>query len=212
VIVDDKLVFNKGAKGQRVPSYVSRSPEELSKIRGLVVAAVGFNQERGDQVTVENLPFQMLELPTEEPPPSAMKNYWTMIQPVTRYAGVALVILFAYLLLLRPLKRRVLESLRFEVLPDVHQLPESSAVSPQHSLPSGAMRSLPGEQSSYVRKLSEVEKELDAQIEDELAVASLNADAKKAAAIKKRIVEMAKQQPEQTAQLIRSWLSNSSFQ
>lgn len=45
-----------GAAGK--PKYVPRSPEELQKIEALVKGAVGFNQERGDQISIQNIPFQ----------------------------------------------------------------------------------------------------------------------------------------------------------
>jgi flagellar M-ring protein FliF len=40
------------------PKYVPRSPEELQKIEALVKSAVGFNAERGDQLAIQNIPFQ----------------------------------------------------------------------------------------------------------------------------------------------------------
>lgn len=40
------------------PKYVPRSPDELQKIEALVKGAVGFNAERGDQVSIQNIPFQ----------------------------------------------------------------------------------------------------------------------------------------------------------
>ena len=38
-------------------NYTPRAPEELARIDGLVKAAVGFSEERGDQVKVENVRF-----------------------------------------------------------------------------------------------------------------------------------------------------------
>lgn len=59
ILVDGKYQSGaaKGGEGEK-SSYVPRSPEELQKIEGLVKSAVGFNAERGDQVTVANIPFQ----------------------------------------------------------------------------------------------------------------------------------------------------------
>ncbi|MCE1225724.1 MAG: flagellar M-ring protein FliF [Geobacteraceae bacterium] len=45
-----------GAAGKA--KYVPRSPDELQKIEALVKGAVGFNQERGDQISIQNIPFQ----------------------------------------------------------------------------------------------------------------------------------------------------------
>ncbi|TQV75331.1 flagellar M-ring protein FliF [Aliikangiella marina] len=52
-------------QGQRIP----RSPDEIARITRLVQAAIGFNNQRGDLVSVESFPFTTGEtLPTPEPP------------------------------------------------------------------------------------------------------------------------------------------------
>jgi flagellar M-ring protein FliF len=59
ILVDgkyEKAVSKK--KGAPQSKYVPRSPEELLKIEALVKSAIGFDQTRGDQVTVANIPFQ----------------------------------------------------------------------------------------------------------------------------------------------------------
>jgi flagellar M-ring protein FliF len=48
-----------GKDGKPVKAkYIPRSPDELQKIEALVKGAVGFNIERGDQVSIQNIPFQ----------------------------------------------------------------------------------------------------------------------------------------------------------
>lgn len=60
VLVDGKYEAPAAVKdGQAAKAkYTPRSPEELQKIEALVKSAVGFNPERGDQLTVQNIPFQ----------------------------------------------------------------------------------------------------------------------------------------------------------
>jgi flagellar M-ring protein FliF len=60
VLVDGKYELPAAVKeGQTVkPKYIPRSPEELQKIEALVKSAVGFNAERGDQLAIQNIPFQ----------------------------------------------------------------------------------------------------------------------------------------------------------
>jgi flagellar M-ring protein FliF len=60
VLVDGKYEQPVAVKdGQTAkPKYVPRSPEELQKIEALVKSAVGFNAERGDQLAIQNIPFQ----------------------------------------------------------------------------------------------------------------------------------------------------------
>lgn len=60
VLVDGKYEAPAAVKeGQNAKAkYVPRSPDELQKIETLVKSAVGFNPERGDQLSVQNIPFQ----------------------------------------------------------------------------------------------------------------------------------------------------------
>ena len=58
VLVDGKYEAPAAAKeGQAVKvKYAPRSPEEMQKIEALIRSAVGFNAERGDQLSVQNIP------------------------------------------------------------------------------------------------------------------------------------------------------------
>jgi len=46
--------------------YSPRTQEELTKIEGLVKNAMGFDDKRGDQIKIENMPFQLPEVMTAE--------------------------------------------------------------------------------------------------------------------------------------------------
>jgi len=61
-----------GAKAKRI---LEPPPEEtMKKVRDLIAAAVGFNQERGDQIVVESLPFEgTLRKSLPPPDPAAPK-------------------------------------------------------------------------------------------------------------------------------------------
>ena len=54
VIVDGKYETKPGASK---PAYEARSPEEMKSLEELVKKAVGYNETRGDQITVSNIPF-----------------------------------------------------------------------------------------------------------------------------------------------------------
>ena len=60
ILVDGKYEAGPPAKsGQPAkPKYTPRSADELKKIEALVRSSVGYNEERGDQLTVVNIPFQ----------------------------------------------------------------------------------------------------------------------------------------------------------
>ncbi len=58
----------------------AREPEELATIRNLVIAATGARLDRGDTITVESMPFSMLEALPELPeaPPDPSEELFTM--------------------------------------------------------------------------------------------------------------------------------------
>lgn len=60
ILIDGKYEAPANAKeGQAAKAkYLPRSPEELQKIEALVKGAIGFNAERGDQLSIQNIPFQ----------------------------------------------------------------------------------------------------------------------------------------------------------
>lgn len=60
VLVDGKYELPAAVKDGQTgkPKYIPRSPDELQKIEALVKSAVGFNAERGDQLAIQNIPFQ----------------------------------------------------------------------------------------------------------------------------------------------------------
>jgi len=66
ILVDGKSEGASGDGGSSKPKYVPRSADELQKIESLAKSAVGFNSERGDQVTVANIPFQDADRTEEE--------------------------------------------------------------------------------------------------------------------------------------------------
>ncbi|MDA8414007.1 MAG: flagellar basal-body MS-ring/collar protein FliF [Desulfobacteraceae bacterium] len=71
ILVDGKYEAAAAAKSgkESKPKYSPRSPEELQKIEALVKSAVGYSADRGDQLTVVNVPFQesMDDAPVDAP-------------------------------------------------------------------------------------------------------------------------------------------------
>jgi flagellar M-ring protein FliF len=57
VIVDGVYAPSQSAEGQVQNTWTPRSAEELARYEGLVKNAIGFNQKRGDQVTIESIQF-----------------------------------------------------------------------------------------------------------------------------------------------------------
>ncbi len=108
VLVDGKYEAPAAVKEGQVAKakYVPRSPDELQKIETLVKSAVGFNLERGDQLSVQNIPFQdMGEVGTQE-----TTQWWT--NPFFLSLAKNLMIGLGFLALIMFVIRPLLGSLR----------------------------------------------------------------------------------------------------
>jgi len=100
ILVDGSYALSPGAKPDAKPKYQPRSPDELAKIEALVKSAVGFNAERGDQVTVANIPFQETGEGAPEP-----EKWWEapIVQVALKNTLIALGFLALLFLVIRPL-------------------------------------------------------------------------------------------------------------
>jgi flagellar M-ring protein FliF len=109
VVVDDAME-RKQANGKWVETYHKRQPEELQRISQLAQAAIGFNSVRGDVISVENLTFDHSE--AEDLPPATFveqaRKGLTDYSSVVRYSGMLVLFLLVYLLMIRPIQKRVL--------------------------------------------------------------------------------------------------------
>ncbi|HEY5514382.1 MAG TPA: flagellar basal-body MS-ring/collar protein FliF [Geomonas sp.] len=100
ILVDGRYELAPGAKPDAKAKYLPRSPDEMQKIEALVKSAVGFNAERGDQVTVANIPFQETGDGGPEP-----EKWWDapVVQALLKNALIALGFLALLLFVIRPL-------------------------------------------------------------------------------------------------------------
>jgi flagellar M-ring protein FliF len=108
--------------------YVPRTPEEIQQIDSLIKSAVGFNAERGDQVTVVNIPFQGV---VEEPPVEPIPLWETpFFMSLLKNVLIAIGFLALIFLVIRPLvaalkspQRTVYENFALSSEPSERQLP-----------------------------------------------------------------------------------------
>ena len=143
ILVDGKYEAPPAAKeGQAVKAkYVPRTAEELQKIETLVRSAVGFNAERGDQLSVQNIPFQEAEdIGTTESP-----KWWTnpFFQSLMKNLLIGLGFLALILFVIRPL----LASLR-----TIRTAPAFDSI---ESLAEGGERITGGERTQIAMQMSE---------------------------------------------------------
>ncbi len=196
VVIDDKTIYGKDKDGKVTVASVRRTPEEIEHIKGLVQSAVGYDEARGDKVTVENISFD-LPAPFDEEPKSFLASNRELVRLALKYLSVLILFGLVYLTLLRPMRRKISDVLEGEIVGEERlelkapgSLPAERKPQPQ-ALPSGS--EMPSDQ------------ELEAEIEKihDLVDAGL----KKSAILKRKMQELAKNKPELAAQAIRIWLN-----
>ena len=91
IVVDDKNIINEAGETVTAPL----ESEDFALIRGIVRDAIGFNEERGDSVTVYNSSFLPQETLEEPPAIPIWKQPWLINVIKQVFAGIAvLIILF----------------------------------------------------------------------------------------------------------------------
>ena len=181
VILDDERVTTKAADGTAQTTTKAWEPAGLQRIQNLVIAAVGLDQKRGDQLTVENISFEAPVEVAELPAPAfsqqamdAVKTYWPS---AVRGLGIMLIASFAIFGVLRPLARRA----------------TSLAATPALPAPATAAR-LP--------TVQEMEGSIDAELD-----AARTGQPKRLPVLTKRVAKLASDEPEQLARIVRGWIA-----
>ncbi|WP_417666004.1 flagellar basal-body MS-ring/collar protein FliF [Pseudidiomarina sp.] len=102
VVVNHRTTIDEEGIEQLVP----RSPEELDYINRLVRQAMGFSEQRGDEIEVVNSPFIQDTAVVDDIAWYQQPAMLQLAQNSVRYVLAGLGILLLYLLLLRPLLKR----------------------------------------------------------------------------------------------------------
>lgn len=197
VVLDYKsLPAPEGQQAQRVP-FTER---ELSEITSLVRDAVGYVATRGDTVSVVNLEFSK-KLDTTEKPPIFTPD---LIADLLRYAAILLALLFAYYSLIRPfLKPKEPLAPPSPVEPLEPVLPDVLVSEPEKV--DIAVESIPQESEVVTEAPSE-----EVQIMESETEAALKAEERRRKLLDELLAhaqQFAKDKPEETALLLRAWLS-----
>ncbi|HCL80674.1 MAG TPA: flagellar M-ring protein FliF, partial [Nitrospiraceae bacterium] len=114
VLVDGTYKKEKGKT-----TYVARSEEDIKKYRELLMAAIGYNKERGDQVIIENVPF---ETGVEELPPAKVDFLRVAMSVVKYLVPIVVVVLFIFFVV-----KPIVEALK---APVIRRMPEGVMPAP----------------------------------------------------------------------------------
>lgn len=101
VVVDDQRIVQADGK----ITNQAYKPEDITRFTDLVKQAVGFDNARGDQVTVTNVAFKAPEAPEALPAIPLWEQTWFL--NLVKQAGGILVVLFILLGVLRPTMRNL---------------------------------------------------------------------------------------------------------
>lgn len=181
VLVDGS--YTKNDKGEVV--YAARSKEDLDRIATLVRSAIGFDQKRGDQVEIVNLRFA--ESPSIIPAdtPKGLLGMFQFTKDDIMYfveLGVMMVLgIIVVFMVVRPLLKRVLavEPVTHAALPALPEAPPA---------PTNMQPQIANNATAQMIDVAQVQGQVHAQ--------SVH-----------RVGELADRNPNETASIIRQWLS-----
>ena len=191
VIVDDAVKMEKAADGSAVKKTTPRSADELKKIRDLISSAVGFDATRGDQLTVENIAFE-INPGLDDVKPSFYEKWKELIQPVIRYGAFIILFLLVYFLMIRPVSKKVMA-------------PAQEILTPEGELAALAEGAAPG---ALALDSPKTVKELEAQLDSNAGLLlPMPVEIRKSDILRQRITEFIQREPDNAAQVMRMWLT-----
>ena len=180
VLVDG--IYAKNEKGEMV--YQERSKDQLDRIAALVRSAIGFDQKRGDQIEVVNLRFAEAPsvVPIAEPTGWLGMLQFTKddVMYVIELAVMMLLGLVVMFMVIRPLVKRILAAEPVAAPAALPALADGSALGPDGQL-------LPNATANMIDV---------AQVQGQVHAQSVH-----------RVGELADRNPNETAAIIRQWLT-----
>lgn len=142
IIVDGVVKMAPDKDGNMTEQWSARSPEEMKKIEQIVRGTVGFNQQRGDSVTVENIAFTKEDFSESEKLLSTLERK-KLLHSLMKWLILSLSLGLFFFVVVRPFMRWITDSFQDTVedmLPKtIEELEELQSV--DNSLPgmSGAL-------------------------------------------------------------------------
>jgi len=183
VLVDG--IYSKNDKGEMV--YADRTKEQLDRIAAVVRSAIGFDQKRGDQVEVVNLRFaEPPSVPATVEPTGWLAMFQFTKDDVMYVIELGVMMLLGLVVLfmvIRPLVKRILAA---EIIPA-----RTEAATP--ALADGKAGDAPGQPLLPASAASRIDV---AQVQGQVHAQAVH-----------RVGELAERNPNETASIVRQWLS-----
>ena len=209
VLVDQSISWqNEGTGMKKV--LVPPSPETLKIIHDVVAGVTGFNQERGDQLVIETLPFESTLLiepppspraPAPPPKPSPMlgiplpMNRKNMLIGGAVLAGAMAIFVVLFLLFRKKMKKKASAAVIAAEL--------AAADTPAARAALSAAKAQ-GDLEAQLAERDALQQKSDAQVLNSLKLAPVIT--KKAEVLAKHLREKITKEPEVSAQILRTWI------
>ena len=190
------------ATGETKLAYAPRTDDELDQIRTLVMSAVGYNEDRGDQINVESMQFSKQQVDVVQAGILPEKAEDGIMKKLTRYAFPAVTLILIILFVIRPMTKWMTSVPAVSVSAGGGM---PMAVAGMGGTAEAAPMRPPG------KSAEEIERDLDAQVkavEAEIAGEGqqVTDEVKRKQAIRSRLSRMSDNDPESVAQLLKTWI------
>lgn len=135
VVIDNKqTISDEGVIGSEV-----YSPNELKQFSTLVKEAIGFDELRGDRVTVTNIPFKRPDVVEDLPEIPLLEQPWVLDAAKQAVGGI-----FALLLIFVVLRPTIKSLLAGPVVTQLPQAGQAAVIGPDGMPQAGMQQALPG--------------------------------------------------------------------
>jgi flagellar M-ring protein FliF len=202
-ILLDQTVKWEGAGSKARKTLVPPSPEVMKGVRDVIAGITGFNEQRGDQITVETLPFED-SLIAQQPvtsPVAPKTSHFDIGQPLLVYGGAVILMLILavlFLLIRRPAA--------------IAQNAAEDTARPGLPQQASAEATLPGAESGTSRLQQQIEDNAAEQAaleEQALSHIKMPAKTKTTEVLVRHIRDAVQKDPVNAANVLRTWVSDS---
>ena len=187
VVVDGKYQKQLDNNGVEQLEYIALNQQEMEQITALVRQAIGYNQQRGDEVSVSNFQLngQISGFKARTPLERFLETsqeLLTPFMPLLKYVVVGIILFLFYKKVIVPFSERMLEA----------KADEEEEIE--------SLLKIEDEEEENTDKLNEVKR----RIEDQLGFSNNNEDEVKYSKKKKKIKELAQEKPTDLANLFQT--------
>jgi len=197
VVLDNQTESQTAADGKVSVKSTPRTSEEMKKYSDLVAAAIAYNPERGDVLTVVNIPFETENSAETVKEPSLLEKQMPAILTALRYITIPIAFVLIYFLFIRPVQKSVMAG----------WTPVTAGESPRGLLRGGVQTPLTVKQlEARLASGAPASQGAETAAMDEQDLLPMPGPSR-VDLIRKRVVEQAEQNPETVARLVRVWLN-----